>query len=196
MYEVAIFIKILSRLGLYSWIIVYYFLSLNPIGKRPYYASRGGRALKKTNTMEAQILQPKATHLLKLSPGEPLLACIIDYAREHNITAGKVSAIGALAVAKLSFFDRKTKSYQENVFQEVELVSCIGNISIKRDSKEIVVHLHASVSDKQGHMYGGHLNKGSMVSVTLEILIESYANPILRTWEPTIGLYLIDPCSK
>ena len=143
--------------------------------------------------MQAQILSKKATHLLKLEAGEPLLESIIAYAVEHHITAGRVSAIGALAVARLGFFDRQTKTYQENVFKEVELVSCIGNIGIQSATQETMVHLHASVSDKKGHMYGGHLNKASIVSVTLEIMIESYTPAIHRMWIPTIGLYLIAP---
>lgn len=146
--------------------------------------------------MQAQILRPKATHLLKLEAGEPLLESIIAYAAQHQITAGCVSAIGALAVARLSFFDRQTKTYQENVFKEVELVSCLGNIGIKSTTKETMVHLHASVSDKKGHMYGGHLNKASIVSVTLEIMIESYTPAIHRTWEPAIELCLIAPATQ
>ena len=45
-------------------------------------------------------------------------------------------------------------------------------------------------------MYGGHLNKGSIVSVTAEILITTYSGAILPSFDSAVGLYLIDTKSE
>ena len=49
---------------------------------------------------------------------------------------------------------------------------------------------------RDGTMYGGHLNKGSIVSVTAEILITTYSGAILPSFDSALGLYLIDTKSE
>ncbi len=152
--------------------------------------------LRILDPMKTASLLPGETHLLKLDRGEKLLESILAYVEKSGITAGKVSGIGALSVAKVAFFDPKEKAYHESTFHDVELVSCQGNISIKGDTREPVAHLHVGLSDSNGTMYGGHLNKGSIVSVTAEILITTYRGAILRSFDPAVGLCLIDTTSE
>ena len=142
--------------------------------------------------MDTTTLTTKATYLIKLDPGELLLESIITHVQKYRITSGRVSAIGALGTAHVSFFDRYTRAYKETIFENVELVTCMGNIGIRRNTNESVVHLHATLTDEAGKAYGGHLNKGSVVSVTTEIFIQSYNEPIYRNRDGTTNLFLLD----
>ena len=55
-----------------------------------------------------------------------------------------------------------------------EIVSGTGTIS--KDG----CHLHISVSDKDGHVIGGHLKDGCRVGVTVEVVIGMFENTFYK----------------
>lgn len=50
----------------------------------------------------------------------------------------------------------------------LEIVSLVGTLS--KDG----IHIHISVSDPEGNVFGGHLTEGSIVDTTAEIVILDY----------------------
>jgi len=72
----------------------------------------------------------------------------------------------------LGYYDIHKKEYiRKDYNEEVELVSCMGNMAHKGDSK--IAHLHATVSNVNMETRGGHLFEG-IISATGEFsLIDS-----------------------
>lgn len=139
------------------------------------------------------MMEQQKIHLIKLEKGEDLLETILNYVKEKNIGAGFLMGIGALAKAKIGYFDTEKKRYLENIIQEVELISCMGNIAINKESQEPIAHIHIAIADKQGRSFGGHLNEGSIVSVTAEIYLVETRPFVYRKKEEETGLHLLDP---
>lgn len=125
----------------------------------------------------------------KLEKGEDLLDSIVTLAKRYELVSGFFSAIGALSEANIGFFEKgKYKSIKLEF--NLELVSCIGNISYREG--EATVHTHIVVSDRKGRAFGGHVLKGCIVSVTCEIFLIEIDRRIGRVEDKAVGLFLLD----
>ena len=51
----------------------------------------------------------------------------------------------------------------------LEVLSCVGNVSLNEDEPSI--HAHIAMADKEGKAYGDHLMAGCIVSATFEVTI-------------------------
>jgi predicted DNA-binding protein with PD1-like motif len=112
------------------------------------------------------------TWVLRLSPGVDPVEALLDACKENGWTAAFVIAgIGSLAGAQLRFADQKEAAA---IPGPLELVSLSGTLSLDGP------HLHASVSDGEGNVFGGHLRPGSKVRTTAEILVAVLPDVVFR----------------
>lgn len=126
----------------------------------------------------------------RLFENEDLLEAISNTAKQRGIKAGFFILIGTLKKAKLGFY-RQGKYEPIQVSGHVEIVSCMGNISLKEE-KELVVHAHISVSNEKGEVLGGHLLPGCVVAVTAElVLVEAADLKLQRKFDEETKLYLL-----
>jgi predicted DNA-binding protein with PD1-like motif len=73
----------------------------------------------------------------------------------------------------------------------LEIVSCVGNVSLKEDAP--FVHAHITLSDKEGRTYGGHLMPGTTVGATFEVTLHAYDEmKLVRKLDPTTKLFMLD----
>jgi len=125
----------------------------------------------------------------RLLENEDLLEAISNTAKKTRITAGFFILIGTLKEAKLGFY-RQGKYEPIQIDEPVEIVSCIGNISLKEE-KDLVVHAHVSVSDEKGQVFGGHVLPGCIVAATAELmLVEAADAKLQREFDEKTNLYL------
>lgn len=125
----------------------------------------------------------------KLEKGEDLLESLAALAKKYELVSGFFNAIGALSEANIGFFEKGVyKSIK--LEEDLEVVSCIGNISYREG--EMVVHAHIVVGDKEGKAFGGHVLKGCIVSVTCEIFLIEIDQKIRRTEDKATRLFLLD----
>ncbi len=84
-------------------------------------------------------------------------------AASNGIEAGVLlSAVGSLGVATLRMAAAiETKKWNG----PLEIVSATGTIS------KHGLHIHLSVSDEEGNVFGGHLKDGCMIRTTVELVI-------------------------
>jgi len=123
-------------------------------------------------------------------PGEDVLESIEAVAKEYGVKSGQLSLIGAVSRAKLGYFHREAGEYRDfNVEEDVEVVSCIGNIATQEGNP--IVHAHMIVADEIGNCWGGHLMKGCEVSVTIELVIIETEIELTRMRDDTTGLNLL-----
>jgi predicted DNA-binding protein with PD1-like motif len=120
---------------------------------------------------------------------EDLLATITSVAKQNNINSGFFFLIGTLKKAVLGYY-KEGKYVPIEKDGPLEIVSCMGNISI-RDEAELVVHGHIVVSDNEGDAFGGHVLSGCLVDATGElVLVEAKSGTLRREFDPRRNLYL------
>ncbi|MBR7959783.1 DNA-binding protein [Burkholderia vietnamiensis] len=102
-------------------------------------------------------------HPLRLVPGDDMRASIEQALRRLDAYAGFViQGIGSLSVAQLRFAGIDAPSELRG---NLEILTLAG--SVAPDG----AHLHMSVSDAQGRVWGGHVASGCVVRTTAEILL-------------------------
>jgi len=94
-----------------------------------------------------------------LRSGETVQESILAIARRERLRTARVEAIGTLRKAKVAYYNRKTKKYEEHLYNEnMEVTSMLGNITMME--KKAVLHLHANLGRKDMSVVGGHLVSG------------------------------------
>jgi len=108
------------------------------------------------------------TFALRLHPEQDLKEELIKFTKENNIQAGFIlTCVGSLRRATLRMADETIiKDFEE----KFEINSLVGTLS--QDG----VHIHISLSDKEGDVIGGHLKAGSIIYTTAEIIIGELEN--------------------
>lgn len=103
------------------------------------------------------------THPVRLSPGDDLRGALENTLRALDLEAAFVlQGIGSLSVAQLRFAGAGQATELRG---DLEILTLAGSISPDG------AHLHMSVSDAHGHVYGGHVTPGCTVRTTAEILL-------------------------
>ena len=110
------------------------------------------------------------TYILKLETHEELTRELKKFCIENGIKTATVSALGAVNSVALGFYNTQTQTYTEQSFhRSFELSSAIG--TAETIDGELILHLHATISDKDFRTYGGHLFR-AVTSKTIEIVLQ------------------------
>ncbi len=126
----------------------------------------------------------------RMSKGEDLLAALEACAREHGITLGEVSAIGAVSQARVGYYNQaERKYYFLDLDRPMEIVSLAGNISLK--DGQPMVHAHVTLADYEGRACGGHLAPGTLVFACEFVMQElNSKTALVRGMDEPTGLFL------
>lgn len=127
--------------------------------------------------------------LVRLDPGEEIVAGVASVCEKENVRLGSVSGIGAVNKAVVGLFKPDTKEYiSDSLEKPFEVTALTGNVS-QMDGKQYL-HLHITLADIDHNCFGGHLNE-AIVSATAEIWIDVVDGDIDREFNDTIGLNLL-----
>jgi|SRR5208283_43764 len=100
---------------------------------------------------------------IRLSPGADLRRALEEAATGHGLgSAFVVAGIGSLDAASLRYAGET---------RETELTGPLEIVSLSGSLCPSGAHLHMSVSDASGKVYGGHLGYGNTVRTTAEVLL-------------------------
>ena len=100
---------------------------------------------------------------LRLNPGADLRAALSTaLSAFHGEAAFVVSGVGSLCEARLRFAGRDELA---RMVGDLELLTLSGTLGAGGP------HLHASLSDADGRVFGGHVAPGCIVRTTAEILL-------------------------
>jgi predicted DNA-binding protein with PD1-like motif len=111
------------------------------------------------------------TLTLHLEPGQDLLQSISSEAEKRRISGFLLGIVGNLSHASFRCPGRTTNTVLEG---ELEIITLNGTFALDE------VHLHLSLSDGACQVWGGHLETGSLVlksaDLLLGVLIQGEAN--------------------
>jgi uncharacterized protein len=100
---------------------------------------------------------------LRLSPGDDLRAALDAAFHLHGFGAAFVlQGIGSLSVAQLRYAGLNDAAELRG---DLEILTLAGTLSANGP------HLHMSISDANGRVFGGHVTPGCIVRTTAEIVI-------------------------
>ena len=129
-------------------------------------------------------------YFVRIDKGEEILASLKKFCEQEKISLAEVKALGAVDDFNVGLFDVAEKQYHTNHFQfPAEIVSLWGTVTTKNG--EFYAHLHMSAADKDGHVFGGHLNSAK-VSATCEMVIDVCKGTVERKFSEEVGLNLFE----
>ena len=129
-------------------------------------------------------------YFVRIDRGEEVITQLKALCEAEHITLAEVSALGAIDDFNVGLFDVAEKKYHTNHFTfPAEIVSLWGTVTTK-DGK-FYAHIHMSAADKEGRVWGGHLNS-AVVSATCEMTIEASEGTIERKLDEDVGLNLFE----
>ena len=112
---------------------------------------------------------------LRLAPGDDLREALSAALAAHGAQAAfVVCGIGSLGTAALRFAGR---AEPERVVGDLEILTLSGTLGAGGP------HLHASLADADGRVFGGHVAPGCVVRTTAEVLL-AVLDDTLFTREP------------
>ena len=130
------------------------------------------------------------TIVLRVDPGEEICRSLLNIAETERIELAQISGLGAINRFTTGVFDTVTKEYHANHFEGLfEIVSLTGTLTRKDGAPYL--HVHLSAGDREGHVFGGHLNE-AYVSATAEIIVRILDGEVNRRMDERIGLNLYE----
>lgn len=131
----------------------------------------------------------ETSFVVALDDGDEAVESLLAFAREHGVTAGRFTGLGAFSSVVLGFFDFEAKDYVRTAIDEqVEVASLVGDFAVK--DGEVKLHPHIVVSKRDCRAFGGHLLEGR-AHPTLEVLVTAAPDHLRRETDPETGLPLL-----
>ncbi len=120
------------------------------------------------------------TAALRLDPGDDIKQSLENFAKKYKVKSGcLLTCVGSIKNVRLRFAAQPTIDSLQGPF---EIVSLTGTVA------ESGVHLHISFSDSLGNTKGGHLENGTTVFMTAEIMIAIVSDIVFsREIDPKTG---------
>lgn len=117
---------------------------------------------------------------VRLHPGADLKSELQRLANDQHLRAAAViSAVGSLSKVSLRFANQGETSVIEGKHEIISLGGTLAHDGI---------HLHMSVANSEGQMFGGHVMDGSIIFTTLEVVIAELGDLVFEREEcPTSG---------
>jgi predicted DNA-binding protein with PD1-like motif len=129
------------------------------------------------------------TKIYSLKTGDKLPDAILALAKRAKVATAAVEAIGGVSKLTLSYFNHRTRKYEEHRFNEyMEVTSLVGNVTLK-DGKPFL-HAHGNFGRKDLSVAGGHVTS-AVVFPLLEVIMTPTKKRALRRFDDSTGLNMI-----
>lgn len=133
-----------------------------------------------------QYKQHDSTYFVYLEKGEPVVDVLTNFCKEHNISNGYITGIGAVNNIEMGAYDTKVGEYIKKIYKNsYELITYQGNIMLLDD--EPFIHAHITIGNHNMEIFGGHLFSMN-VAVVGEFVIQKVNGKSKRTFNDEIGL--------
>ena len=127
------------------------------------------------------------TVVAALDRGSDLLAEIEQLVTASDLAFCRLSAIGSMVAARLTYYDQVAQDDIEIVFDEPMMLVTLAGTVLAADG-EVQTHAHLVLANEHGVAYGGDLSPGCIV-FSCELLAQELVGPPLsRRTDPSTGL--------
>lgn len=128
-------------------------------------------------------------YVLRLDPGEEIVASLTRLVEQEQVQLGSVTAIGAANDVTIGIFSTQEKQYHARRYQgDYEISALVGNVT--RKEGEPYLHLHITIGNPvTGEVHAGHLTSAT-ISATLELFLQVWDGQVGREFSDQVGLNL------
>jgi len=118
--------------------------------------------------------------LMRLDPGDEVIASLRLFASDESVTSGYVSGLGSTASAVMSWLDPESGEYVRRKFDEaMEVGSLTGTITVSAEDGRPFVHVHAVLGPQELLAYAGHVHEARTGAV-MELFVTTFEARIER----------------
>ena len=130
-------------------------------------------------------------YVLRLDPGEEIVASLTRLVEQENVQLGTVSALGAAGDVTIGIFNTREKQYYSQRYQgDYEISALVGNVT--RKEGEPYLHLHITIGNPvTGEVHAGHLSS-AVISATRERFLQVWDGQVGRKFSDQVGLNLFE----
>ena len=129
-------------------------------------------------------------YFVRIDRGEEIMSTLKKFCEQEKISLAEVKALGAIDDFNVGLFDVEEKKYHANHFTFMaEIVSLWGTVTTMNG--KAYLHIHLSAADKDGRVFGGHLNS-ARVSATCEMIVDVSEGTVERKFSEDVGLNLFE----
>ncbi len=126
------------------------------------------------------------TLVLRLDPGEEVMAELLALAKAEGIHLATIQGLGACREVDLALYDVEEQAFRRSSYTEaLEMTSLDGNYS--EMGGEPYLHVHANFGRADQTVIGGHLVR-AVISGTAELFIRLLDGRVDRTKSAETGL--------
>ena len=127
--------------------------------------------------------------MLRLDPGEEIVASLTRLVEQEQVQLGSVTAIGAANDVTIGIFSTQEKQYHARRYQgDYEISALVGNVT--RKEGEPYLHLHITIGNPvTGEVHAGHLTSAT-ISAALELFLQVWDGQVGRKFSDQVGLNL------
>ena len=128
-------------------------------------------------------------YVLRLDPGEEIVASLTRLVEQEQVQLGSVTAIGAANDVTIGIFSTQEKQYHARRYQgDYEISALVGNVT--RKEGEPYLHLHITIGNPvTGEVHVGHLPSAT-ISASLELFLQVWDGQVGRKFSDQVGLNL------
>ena len=128
-------------------------------------------------------------YVLRLDPGEEIVASLTRLVEQEQVQLGSVTAIGAANDVTIGIFSTQEKQYHARRYQgDYEISALVGNVT--RKEGEPYLYLHITIGNPvTGEVHAGHLTSAT-ISATLELFLQVWDGQVGRKFSDQVGLNL------
>jgi predicted DNA-binding protein with PD1-like motif len=127
---------------------------------------------------------------LRFEDGENVAATFSAWLKANEIGYATMTGLGAVSRATVSYWNARKKKYEQHTIKkQLEVVSLIGNVTIKDGAP--FTHIHVGLGRRNLKVVGGHFND-AIVHPTLEISLQPEPASVHGILDESCGLYVMD----
>lgn len=126
---------------------------------------------------------------MRFESGERIAVPLIAWLKAEGIGYATMAGLGAVSSATVSYWNGETQEYEQHQLDDqMEVVSLIGNVSLK--DGEPFTHIHVTLGCRDLSIVGGHFND-AVVHPNLELWLRPEVGAVERTLDAACGLYVM-----
>lgn len=127
---------------------------------------------------------------LRFESGEVIANRLLKWLARNRIGYATMTGLGAVSGATVAYWNAESREYEHHVLNEqLEVVSLIGNVTIKDGAP--FTHIHVTLGASDLSIRGGHFIDAT-VHPNLEVWLRPESGGLERTLDERSGLYLMD----
>jgi uncharacterized protein len=126
--------------------------------------------------------------IIRLEPGEDILASVGAACRQHDIANAEVTGLGSAEQVTLAHYRRDTQEFTRRSFDGIyEIASLVGNVALI--DGQPTLHCHVTIAGPDLAAHAGHLAAG-VCSATVELVVRPLDSRYAKRHDDAIGLNL------